>query len=95
MIRLPRLTPRQVLIVLHDLVATAAAIVLTFVVRFDEKLLAPKVHGLEIFVPIFVVYAGIVYFIIGLHPRRRYVALTAALAWRHHRCAALALPVVA
>ena len=67
MIRLPRLTPRQVLIVLHDLVATAAAIVLTFVVRFDEKLLAPKVHGLEIFVPIFVVYAGIVYFIIGLH----------------------------
>ena len=67
MIRLPRLTPRQVLIVLHDLVATAAAIVLTFVVRFDEKLLAPKVHGLEIFVPIFVVYAGIVYFIVGLH----------------------------
>jgi O-antigen biosynthesis protein WbqV len=67
MIRLPKLTPRQVLIVLHDLVATAAAIVLTFVMRFDEKLLAPKVHGLEIFVPIFVVYAGIVYFIVGLH----------------------------
>ena len=35
MIRLPKLTPRQILIVLHDLVATAAAIVLTFYVRFE------------------------------------------------------------
>jgi O-antigen biosynthesis protein WbqV len=67
MIRLPKLTPRQVLIVLHDLVATAAAIVLTFVMRFDDRLLAPKVPVLEIFVPIFVAYAGIVYFIFGLH----------------------------
>ena len=36
MIRLPTLTPRQILIMLHDVVATAAAILLTFVMRFEE-----------------------------------------------------------
>ena len=39
MIRLPKLTQRQILIVLHDLLATVAAIVLTFFMRFEE-------HGL-------------------------------------------------
>jgi O-antigen biosynthesis protein WbqV len=67
MIRLPRLTPRQSLIVLHDLVATAAAIGLTFVMRFDEHVLSLKLHGLKIFLPLFLLYAAVVYFIIGLH----------------------------
>ena len=39
MLRLPSLTPRQVLIVLHDLAATAAAIVLTFFIRFEDTTL--------------------------------------------------------
>jgi FlaA1/EpsC-like NDP-sugar epimerase len=67
MIRLQRLTPRQVLIVLHDLVATAAAIVLTFVMRFESPLLEKKLAGLELFLPVFIVYAAVVYFIVGLH----------------------------
>jgi FlaA1/EpsC-like NDP-sugar epimerase len=67
MIRLPRLTPRQILIVLHDLVATAAAIGLTFVMRFEDQRLFDKLPGLELFVPVFLIYAAVVYFIFGLH----------------------------
>jgi O-antigen biosynthesis protein WbqV len=63
----PTLTPRQYLIVLHDLIATAAAILVTFAVRFEDARLAAKVHGLEIFLPCFLVFAGVVYFVLGLH----------------------------
>jgi O-antigen biosynthesis protein WbqV len=65
--RQPTLTPRQYLIVLHDLVATAAAILLTFVMRFEDYRLATKVAGLEIFLPGFLIYAGLVYFLFKLH----------------------------
>ncbi|MBI1203287.1 MAG: SDR family NAD(P)-dependent oxidoreductase [Rhodopseudomonas sp.] len=65
--RMTFLTPRQYLIVLHDLIATAAAILVTFVVRFEDSRLAAKVAGLEIFLPCFLVYAGCVYFLFGLH----------------------------
>ena len=61
------LTPRQILIVLHDLVATAAAIVLTFYIRFEDKLLDVRLPGLKILLPIFLIYALAVYFIFGLH----------------------------
>ena len=61
------LTPRQVLIVLHDLVATVAAILLTLVMRFEGSQLQTKFVGLEIFLPLFVIYAAAVYFVIGLH----------------------------
>jgi len=61
------LTPRQFLIVLHDLTATAAALVLTFVMRFEDQRLFAKLHGLELFLPLFVVYAAVVYFAFGLH----------------------------
>lgn len=67
MIRSLKLTPRQTLILLHDLVATAAAIVLTFLMRFEGYGLAARVYGLEVFLPFFVAYAAVVYFIIGLH----------------------------
>jgi FlaA1/EpsC-like NDP-sugar epimerase len=66
MIRLPKLTPRQILIVLHDLAATAAAIVLTFFVRFEDQLLYARLPGLT-FLPIFLLYAAAVYFIFNLH----------------------------
>ena len=65
MIRLPKLTPRQILIVLHDLVATAAAIVLTFFVRFEGQLLNERLPGLK-FLPFFLLYAAAVYFVFGL-----------------------------
>lgn len=67
MITLPKLTSRQILIVLHDLVATAAAIVVTFVMRFEDARLRDKLGGLELFLPIFLIYAAGIYFIFGLH----------------------------
>lgn len=67
MIRLPRLTPRQILIVLYDLLATAAAIVATFLMRFEGAAFNERVPGLEIFLPFFLIYAAVVYFVIGLH----------------------------
>ncbi len=61
------MTPRQYLIVLHDLAATAAATILTFVVRFDEARLASKLPNLLTFLPLFLVYAAAVYFVLKLH----------------------------
>src|SRR3569623_1891384 len=63
----PSQTPRQYLIIAHDLAATAVAIVLTFVMRFEGPVLVEKLRALEIFLPLFVVYAGVVYFTVGLH----------------------------
>jgi len=64
---LPDLTRRQILIMLHDVVATAAAIAVTFFLRFDDEGLTARLHGLEIFLPLFLIYAAVVYFIFGLH----------------------------
>src|SRR3954452_17686771 len=65
--RLFSLTPRQYLIVAHDLLATVLAIVASFFIRFEDTGLAERFDGLIRFLPGFVVYAGIVYFIFGLH----------------------------
>ncbi len=62
-----RLTFRQYLIVLHDLLATAAAILFTFFVRFEDYRLAAKLDGLLVFLPLFLVFAAVVYFLFGLH----------------------------
>jgi O-antigen biosynthesis protein WbqV len=67
MIRPYQLTPRQILIVLHDLFATTAAIVVTFLMRFDGSELHARLHALELFLPFFWIYAAAVYFIVGLH----------------------------
>ena len=64
---LPRLTSRQWLIVLHDLVVTAAAVVATFMVRFDGAPLSSYLAGLPKWLPLFVLYAGVVYFVFGLY----------------------------
>jgi len=62
-----RLTQRQWLIVSHDLVATAVALVLSFVLRFDEALLPSKLAGLARVLPAFLIYAAVVFFLFGLH----------------------------
>ena len=67
MVRLTRLTPRQWLIVAHDLVATAVAIVASFYIRFEDQGLAERLDGLIAVLPGFLVYAGIVYFLFHLH----------------------------
>jgi FlaA1/EpsC-like NDP-sugar epimerase len=62
-----RLTQRQWLIVSHDLVATALAVVFSFVLRFDDTLLPSKLADLARFLPAFLIYAAIVFFLFGLH----------------------------
>ena len=61
------LTPRQWLIVAHDLLATAAAIVMSFYIRFEAAGLESRLDKLLPIVPAFVVYAGLIYFLFGLH----------------------------
>lgn len=61
------LTPRQYLIMLHDVLAAMAAIVVTFVMRFDTTQLAAKTEGLKLFLPAFAVFAGLVFFAFKLH----------------------------
>jgi FlaA1/EpsC-like NDP-sugar epimerase len=67
MARLFKLTPRQVLIVIHDLLATAVAVVASFYLRFEEAGLAERLDGLVVILPGFVVYAGIIYYLFHLH----------------------------
>src|SRR3954462_7338913 len=67
MLKVPTLTPRQYLIVGHDLLATVLAIVASFFIRFEERGLAERLDGLIRFMPGFVVYAGFIYFLFGLH----------------------------
>ena len=61
------LTPRQLLIVAHDLLATAAAIVASFFIRFEGAGLEIRLDKLISIMPGFVVYAGFIYFLFGLH----------------------------
>src|SRR5215471_3164149 len=56
-VRIPRLTTRQILIVVHDIVATAAAVIASFYIRFETSGLLERLNVL----PGFLVYAAIVY----------------------------------
>ncbi|TNC15789.1 polysaccharide biosynthesis protein [Methylobacterium terricola] len=62
---------RQILktatIIVHDLVATALAVLLTFVIRFDGPLLAERLAHLPVLLPPFVACAGLVYRAFGLY----------------------------
>ncbi|AWN46479.1 capsular biosynthesis protein [Methylobacterium terrae] len=62
---------RQILktatIIVHDLVATALAVLLTFAIRFDGPLLAERLAHLPVLLPPFVACAGLVYRAFGLY----------------------------
>ncbi len=66
-IRVPKLTTRQVLIVVHDLVATAVAIIASFYIRFEAPGLLARLHPLLAVLPGYLVYAGIVYWLFHLY----------------------------
>ena len=59
-------TPRMYLILAHDLLATAIAVLASFYIRFEEQGLADRWHLLAIVLPIFVIYAGLVFALFGL-----------------------------
>jgi FlaA1/EpsC-like NDP-sugar epimerase len=59
--------PRRALIVAHDLFMTATAVVASFYIRFEANGLAEREHDLLLFLPGFLVYAGIIYFLFHLY----------------------------
>src|SRR3954466_4204748 len=67
MVRQLRLTARQWLIVMHDLLVTAAALVVTIFIRFEDAELAARLHWLPTLLVGFVIFAALVYFFFGLH----------------------------
>jgi FlaA1/EpsC-like NDP-sugar epimerase len=67
MIRFSSFTPRMWLILAHDLLATAAAVVASFFIRFEEAGLTERWRLLVIFLPAFVVYSGFIYGLSGLY----------------------------
>jgi FlaA1/EpsC-like NDP-sugar epimerase len=60
-------TPRMWLILVHDLLATAAAVVGSFFIRFEADGLAQRWRLLVIVLPAFVVYSAFVYGFSGLY----------------------------
>ena len=64
---LPKQNLKKSAIVLHDLVMTALAIWLVFVVRFEGYQLAEHLRYLPRFLPFFVAYAGLVYWFFSLY----------------------------
>jgi FlaA1/EpsC-like NDP-sugar epimerase len=61
------MSPRRTLVIAHDLVATAAAIVASFYIRFEAVGLADRRVPLLLFLPGFVAYAGIIYYLFHLY----------------------------
>jgi FlaA1/EpsC-like NDP-sugar epimerase len=67
MIRLSTFTPRMWLILAHDLLATAAAVIVSFVIRFEDWRFEARWGLLVIALPFFVMYSGVVYAFVGLY----------------------------
>src|SRR3990170_1479382 len=64
---LAKFTPRMWLILAHDLVVTALAVLAAFYVRFEDAGLAERWRLLAIVLPAFVLYSAAVYLWFGLH----------------------------
>lgn len=63
-------TLKKSLIIVHDLVMTALAVALAFLVRFDGLQLAARLESLPVILPGFVIYAGFVYWFFSLYKSR-------------------------
>src|SRR5580704_10425385 len=58
---------RKLLVIAHDLVMTAAAVVASFYIRFEAAGLMEREKPLLLFLPGFVAYAGVVYYLFHLY----------------------------
>ena len=67
MTRLSRLTRRQWLIVIHDLLVTAAALLATLFIRFEDAQLVERLRWMPMLLAGFVIFAAVFYFLFGLH----------------------------
>src|SRR5580704_11953832 len=61
------ISPRRTLVIAHDLVMTAAAVVASFYIRFEAAGLMEREKPLLLFLPCFVAYAGVVYYLFHLY----------------------------
>ncbi len=61
------MSPRRALVVTHDLVVTAAAVLASFYIRFEAVGVMERREALQVFLPCFVAYAGVVYFLFHLY----------------------------
>jgi FlaA1/EpsC-like NDP-sugar epimerase len=61
------MSPRRTLIIAHDLFMTAAAIVASFYIRFEAVGLAERRTALLLFLPGFIAYAAIIYYLFHLY----------------------------
>ena len=59
--------PRRTFVIAHDLVMTAAAVVASFYIRFEAAGLMEREKLLLLFLPGFVAYAGVVYYLFHLY----------------------------
>ena len=59
--------PRRLLIVIHDLFATAAAILAAFYFRFEAAGLGERLDWLMVILPGYLAYAGVVYWVFNLY----------------------------
>ena len=60
-------SPRRALIVAHDLLMTALAVVASCYIRFEAVGVEERLDTLYSFLPAFVIYAGVVYFLFHLY----------------------------
>ena len=67
MIRLSSFTPRVWLILAHDLIATAAAVLASFFIRFEASGIVERWELLAILLPPFLLFSGFVYGSSGLY----------------------------
>ncbi|MFL5099900.1 MAG: SDR family NAD(P)-dependent oxidoreductase [Xanthobacteraceae bacterium] len=67
MFRLFKFTSRKALIIVHDLLATVAAILASFYIRFEDSGLGARLEALFAVLPGFVAYAGVIYFVFRLY----------------------------
>ncbi|SCY48634.1 nucleoside-diphosphate sugar epimerase/dehydratase [Microvirga guangxiensis] len=58
---------KKALIVAHDLLMTGVAIVATFAVRFEGPLLQERLGDMPVFLPPYIVFAGVVYWVFHLY----------------------------
>jgi O-antigen biosynthesis protein WbqV len=62
-----RISPRIGFVIVHDLVVTAAAIVASFFIRFEAIGVADRLQALYLFLPGFLIYAGVIYSLFHLY----------------------------
>jgi FlaA1/EpsC-like NDP-sugar epimerase len=85
---------KKALIIAHDLVATAAAVAMTIVIRFEGPPFDERMQHLPTILPFFVAYAGLVYWAFALYKSKWRFASLPDLINIFKACAVLALSLL-